>query len=244
MAEDRLNVFPSQMELTAMKERDKAAVLGYNLLKRKSDALKLRLNSILKEILSVKREVAPKMRDAAFTHTEAVYAAGEFNNKVIQSVSKATYRVEADVLNVAGVKVPEFKRRLVEDVNTETLLGLSQGGSDVSKCRDTFEDTLDGLIKLASLQTQLKTIDEQLKVTNRRVNCLEFVIQPKIQATIKYIKQELEEQEREDKNRIAKVKSIIQLQENAERMAREEALMEEAPSVLQEEDPGITDAFD
>jgi len=241
-----LDVFPSQMELTAIKERTKSAVLGYNLLKRKSEALKLRLNQILKEILAVKREVSPSIADAAFTHTEAVYAAGEFNNTVIQGVKSSTFRVEAHVLNVAGVKVPDFKRRVLDtDNHTETLLGLAQGGREVSKCKDKFEKTLEGLVRLASLQTQLKTIDENLKTTNRRVNCLEFVIQPRLEATSKYIKQELEEQEREDKNRISKVKSIRELADMAENNARKEAISgDHVPSVLQDEDVGITDAFD
>jgi len=47
-----------------------------------------------------------------------------------------------------------------------------------------------------------------LKVTNRRVNALEFVIMPQLNNTIKYIISELDEMEREDQYRIKKVKDI------------------------------------
>jgi vacuolar-type H+-ATPase subunit D/Vma8 len=50
---ERLNVFPSRMVLTALKERAVAAKTGHSLLKRKSDAIKANLNNILKEILDV-----------------------------------------------------------------------------------------------------------------------------------------------------------------------------------------------
>ena len=53
------------------------------------------------------------------------------------------------------------------------------------------------LIKLASLQTSFVTLDEALKVTNRRVNALENVTIPKIQAVLDYISRELDELERE-----------------------------------------------
>jgi V-type H+-transporting ATPase subunit D len=42
------------------------------------------------------------------------------------------------------------------------------------------------------------TIDRVIKVTNRRVNALEFVVIPAIEDTIKWIEGELDELDRED----------------------------------------------
>ena len=79
----------------------------------------------------------------------------------------------------------------------------------MSKSRESFSKTLDDLVQLAGLQTSLKTLDEALKVTNRRVNALEFVIMPQLTNTITYIMAELDELEREDQFRIKKVKDIM-----------------------------------
>ena len=102
------------------------------------------------------------------------------------------------------------------------MVGLSKGGQSVAKTRESFSKTLDDLVQLASLQTSLKTLDEALKVTNRRVNALEFVIMPQLNNTIRYIMAELDELEREDQFRIKKVKDIMSKVEE-ERLEAENA---------------------
>ena len=48
------------------------------------------------------------------------------------------------------------------------------------------------------------TLEAALKMTNRRVNALEFVLIPRIQRVIDYIKDELDEIDREDFVRLKK----------------------------------------
>jgi len=222
MAEARLQVFPSRMVLQSIKERLGAARTGWDLLKRKSESIKVNLNAILKKILITKRRVGVALKDSAFSHTEAQWAADDFNSIVIENTKDANYRVKTRINNVAGVKLPVFDRAAVTvGGQKEILVGLSKGGQAVNKCRDSFTKTLDDLIQLASLQTSLKTLDEALKVTNRRVNALEFVVMPRLQNTIKYIISELDELEREDQFRIKKVKDNRSRDEELERAAEQ-----------------------
>merc|ERR1712127_909 len=62
----------------------------------------------------------------------------------------------------------------------------------------------------ASLQTSFVTLDEAMKVTNRRVNALENVTIPRIQGVLDYISRELDELEREDFTRLKLVQSAKQ----------------------------------
>jgi len=208
MTENRLNVFPSRMVITGLKERTVAAKTGHSLLKRKSDAIKANLNLILKEILDVKRKLFKTViRDAYFSHTDAVFYAGVFNNQVIENTSSASYRIKTSIKNVAGVKLPIF-HKIDEDGPGDKMVGLASGGREVVKCKEAFTKALVDLVRLASLQTSLKTLDDALRVTNRRVNALEFVVMPVLENTMKYVISELDELEREDNYRIKKVKDL------------------------------------
>merc|ERR1719213_1315706 len=95
------------------------------------------------------------------------------------------------------------------------------------------------LIKLASLQTSFVTLDNAIKTTSRRVNALEYVVMPRIEGIIAYIKSEMDEMEREEFFRVKKVVekkrqkiAAAKLEELAERQAVESALGAKDPDLL------------
>merc|ERR1719343_1948557 len=84
-------------------------------------------------------------------------------------------------------------------------IGIANGGAVVKTCKDTYFKAVSALIHLASLQCAFKTLDEEIKMTSRRVNALEYVLIPRIEDTIKYITSEMDEQDREEFFRVKKV---------------------------------------
>merc|ERR1712031_86389 len=84
-------------------------------------------------------------------------------------------------------------------------LGVACGGAVIQACREVYGKALQAVIKLASLQTTFYTLDEEIKMTGRRVNALEYVIVPRIEGIMKYIEQEMDEQAREEFFRVKKV---------------------------------------
>jgi len=206
MAAERYDAFPSRMILQVFKSKKKAAAKGHNLLKKKADALKARQRDLLEEIYAVKLEMNQKIKDAIFSHSKAVYAGGDFNKKVLSQVSDVPkIKVGLKRFNVTGVDLLDFN--IIEDVigRQDLQIGLDRGGEQIDACKKAFEEALRLLVRLGGLQTSFAALEEAIKVTNRRVNALEYVVLPKVTNTISYIMSELDEREREDLFRLKKV---------------------------------------
>jgi V-type H+-transporting ATPase subunit D len=194
------------MALQSLKQRYTAAVRGHSLLKKKADALSLRFRSILNKIKEKKEALGPLMKDAYFSLATARYAAGEnMPDTVIENVDKASFKLKLSTENVVGVQLPVFEQVNEKNNASQDLTGLGKGGQKINKSREIYLKALEALIALASLQTTFVTLDEVIKVTNRRVNAIEYVVKPQLQNTINYIVAELDEMEREDFFRLKKV---------------------------------------
>lgn len=193
---------PTRMNQQVFKGKKKAAESGHKLLKKKADALKVKFRDYAKMIAETKGSMATDATTAFFSLTQAEYAAGNFKQKVAEGTLTARVRVGAGIDNIAGVKLPVFTVYETGSAADNQSLGLVGGGKKIVAVREKFTVFLNQLIKLASLQTSFVTLDEAMKVTNRRVNALENVTIPKIQNVLDYIDRELDELEREDFTRL------------------------------------------
>lgn len=223
----RLTVVPSRMALQQVKAKLTGAKKGHSMLKKKADALLVRFRSILSDILEKKQGAGDESREAMLALALAKYAYGDtLQHTVIENIDQATLRVKMSPDNVAGVTIPVFSKygATISDENKDaitkgviSLAGLSKGGQQIQDARKTFADTLDLLVKLASLQTSFIILDEAIKLTNRRVNALENVVKPRLENTISYVISELDEMEREEFFRL----KLIQNKKERERLALE-----------------------
>ena len=85
---------------------------GYDLLKKKSDALKKAFRGILVKILDTKKKMGKEFNEALFSLAEANFAAGDFSRNVMDSVkTKTNVRLNVHSDNVAGVHLPVFALR-------------------------------------------------------------------------------------------------------------------------------------
>jgi len=240
----------NRMSLQIFKGKLVGAKKGHKLLKQKRDALKARFQAMLKEIVETKLEVGSSLKDAAFSLAKASWAnAGDdITSTVLERAKRPSVTCKLSADNIAGVKLPVFK--MVHDPTKDaavSTLGVAQGGAVITACRETYFKAITALVKLASLQTSFNTLDEEIKMTSRRVNALEYVLIPRIEDTIRDIIQELDEQARDDFIRIKKVvekkrmhmavKKAEEAKYEAEKVARGIAVVKasglaDAPSML------------
>lgn len=226
------------MNQQVFKGKKKAAESGHKLLKKKADALKVKFRDYAKMIAETKGNMSSDATTAFFSLTQAEYAAGNFKQKVAEGTLTARVRVGAGIDNVAGVKLPVFTIYETGSTADNQSLGLVGGGKKIVAVREKFTVFLAQLIKLASLQTSFVTLDEAMKVTNRRVNALENVTIPKIQHVLDYIDRELDELEREDFTRL----KLVQSKKEVEEKERKEEAQSTVTKKVNDED--ITAAFD
>ncbi|KAL0829297.1 hypothetical protein ABMA28_004101 [Loxostege sticticalis] len=218
---EKLAIFPSRGAQMLIKARLAGAVKGHGLLKKKADALQVRFRMILGKIIETKTLMGEVMKEAAFSLAEAKFTTGEFNQVVLQNVTKAQIKIRSKKDNVAGVTLPIFES-YQDGSDTYELAGLARGGQQLAKLKKNFQSAVKLLVELASLQTSFVTLDEVIKITNRRVNAIEHVIIPRLERTLAYIISELDELEREEFYRLKKIqdkKKIIKQKAEAKKAA-------------------------
>jgi V-type H+-transporting ATPase subunit D len=236
------------MMLQQFKARLTGAKKGHGLLKKKRDALKARFQQMLKEIVAAKKGVVMGIKDCSFSMAKATWASGNISSSIMEKVKKPSALLKANSENVAGVFLPRFQLNMESSSESPfSKFGIGAGGKVVATARETHADTLTVLIKMASLQTSFVTLDVAIKTTSRRVNALEFVVMPRMEDIIAYIKTEMDEMEREEFFRVKKV--VEKKREKMVREALEDAKAEAAgkasssgkpvQSALGEKDPDL-----
>lgn len=146
-------MLPSRMTLQVYKIKAVGAKKGYELLKKKSDALKKAFRAILQKIVESKVRMGSDFKEATMALASAYFAAGDFSRSVVDNVKQRTpVRVSTSFENIAGVHLPFFNLRGEDEVNEDTsLLGLSGGGQAIQRSRDAYTKFLKVLIIIASL---------------------------------------------------------------------------------------------
>ena len=109
-------VLPSRMNLAVFKIKKVGAKKGYDLLKKKADALKQSFRDILIRIVETKKRMGREFNESLLSLAEANFAAGDFSKAVYDSVKTRTnVRLNVSSENVAGVHLPIFSLRGDQD---------------------------------------------------------------------------------------------------------------------------------
>lgn len=207
---ERMNVNPTRMMLTALKKRLATAVRGHKLLKDKRDEL-------MKEFLELARENG-RLRQEVETRLAEVYknfsvASSIMSQEVMEEslmFPKQGVILEVDSKNIMSVDVPVFGfKTTAEDPANIFPYGFARTSGELDNAISQLSDLFPMLLDLAAKEKETQLLAAELEKTRRRVNALEYVMIPKLQATIKYIQMKLDENERGNQTRLMKVKDMM-----------------------------------
>lgn len=73
---------------------------------------------------------------------------------------------------LSGVFLPIFYS-YIDGPDTYDLTGLGKGGANITALKKNYSRAVELLVELATLQTCFITLDDAIKLTNRRVNAIE-----------------------------------------------------------------------
>ena len=238
-------VVPSQMTKLIYKGKVKAAEKGWDLLKKKNDSLKKKMQEIMITLIEKKKVVRDLFLKAFLAMAESEWSAGDFYQQIINQVDKASFTLDIKFDNIAGVQLPTFIAREEEGVVLEKI-SRAQGGAQIQKARNYFKELLEVVVDIASLQSAFVKLDMVIKITSRRVNALEYIVIPRFKGIIIYINQELEELAREQKFVMKKVldnrKKLAEQKEKEEKAKQSRGQgqeEEEVDNIFNIEDEGL-----
>ena len=211
-------VKPTRMELMKKKAQIKLAEQGRDLLREKMDALIQEFFKILSSVSDSRDELEQISRAADLA---LMIAAATDDPVTLRSASFATRRsitVGISGKNIMGVPVPVIEKKRVSKSMLERGYGIIATSARIDETAERYEVELDLLIKLAETETAMRRLGAEIQMNRRRVNALEQILIPELKSQARYIKNAIEEREREDLFRLKKVKSIL---ERKKKKARE-----------------------
>ncbi len=200
-------VSPTRMNLLIRKRQIKIAQQGASLLKNKRDALLREFMDLIKPILKDRKELDQNLRKAVSVLAIALGVDGSEKLESAALATKREYLLKVEEKRVWGVKLPsiegtEMKRSILE--RGYSPLSIT---SRIDLTAEAFENIVNLIVRMAPMEIKLKKLGNEIKKTTRRVNALEERLIPDLKEQVKFIRQVLEDREREDKFRLKRLKS-------------------------------------
>lgn len=206
-----LNVKPTRMELSTLKDRLKVAQNGYDLLKDKQDELMRQFIELIKENNQLRNEVEDELSGALGNF---VLASSSMNDAFMEEiVALPTKQINLEIAkkNIMSVDVPKMSFSYDDDnqkSDNEVKYGYLNTSSELDDAIEVLNDVMPKLLKLSEIEKTCQLMATEIESTRRRVNALEYRMIPNIKETIKYIQMKLDENERASITRMIKVKDM------------------------------------
>jgi len=205
------SVSPTRMQLQKLKKRYIVARRGHKLLKDKLDELLKNFLELVKRNRDLRAAVDSALAEAftGFAVARAVMSSEAVEEALMYPKERAT--VTASSRNLMSVQVPQLKWDLEGQSDRSKIYpyGFALTSYELDRAIRLLSDTMPLLIELAEVEKSVELLAEAIESTRRRVNALEHVMIPQLEADIKYIRMKLDEMERGNLTRLMKVKEIV-----------------------------------
>ncbi|MFH1362245.1 MAG: V-type ATP synthase subunit D [bacterium] len=204
MAQKRVNA--TRMELLRLRRRALLAKKGHKLLKDKLDGLIRQLLEIVKQHRRLSNKIEAEL---ILVFQKIAVSSAQIEPEVLATaaaMSTCSASVDISLTNFMGVKLPKYELKLE---GNPINYSFAQTTGELDQALTQFKETLANLVKLAELNKAILVIAGQIIEIKRRVNALEYVLIPELEASVRFIKMKLSEMERSTIVTLLKIKDIV-----------------------------------
>lgn len=188
------NIKTTRIELIRTKARAKVAKKGLDLLKLKRASLVLEFFELAKKIQLLKANLKESVERSMDSVKIAEIMAGRISlERVAAEQSPVTAGVEAK--NVMGVRIPNVNIEAKAPASIE--YELVSVPTSVEDAKINYSELFKLLIDVAEKESSLRKLLYEIEKLNRRANAIENVVIPNLLEKAGYIKQRLEDLERD-----------------------------------------------
>ena len=219
---------PTRQELTRLKGRLRTAQRGHKLLKDKRDELMKQFMDVVRENRALRRKVEESLMRAngSFTVAAALMSPEMLEQSLLYP--KESVSVDMTFQNIMSVDVPRYQFHTKSQAAGEVYpYGFAQTSGELDDAVDEMARVFQDMLRLAEVEKTSQLLAQEIEKTRRRVNALEYVKIPEMQANIKYITTKLDENERANTIRLMKVTDMLLKESIQERRAEDARALEE-----------------
>jgi V/A-type H+-transporting ATPase subunit D len=197
-------LIPTKGELLRLSNQSNLAQKGYELMDRKQNILLREMMLLMEDVRSLRDTVSLKFKEAYRALQDANITLG-----VVSDIAKSIpldHGISIKYRSVMGVELPKVSHH-AEHVRITYGLGATNTKFDYAY--KTFLELRDVMVKLAEIDNAVYRLANAIRKTKKRANALDQIVLPKIKSDITYIKDVLEEKDREAFSRQKLIKKHI-----------------------------------
>ena len=201
------NITPTKSNYRTLKEDLVLAKEGHGLLEQKREVLVVNLTNLVTQI----RETRTKLDEKLFQSFQQLSLVRLESGSVILDlmINSVAQDYEVDVLShsVMGVVAPKLFFIEKKSKNKSAVpMGISGSSPNFDKLLQITQEIKPLMAEVAYLESTAWKLVTEIKKTQRRINALENFVIPDTQDTMKFIKEILEEKDRETLFQIKRIK--------------------------------------
>ena len=188
------NLKTTRIELIKTKGRIRVASKGLNLLKMKRSSLVLEFFDLARQIKALRGNLYAMVSRSIESIKLAEMVSGRINLERI-AAEQGDISAKVSAKNVMGIKIPNISLNgyAAMPIGYE----LISVPTSIEDAKRSYQELFKMLIEIAEKENSLRKLLHEIEKLNRRSNAIENVAIPNLKSKVSYIKQRLEDLERD-----------------------------------------------